>query len=743
MPGSGTPCPSCLAEIEDSPEICPNCGHSFAVVVQGSVISGRYEVLSRLGKGGMGLVYLARDRMLDTDVAVKVLRSDLSAGLERRFRSEIRLARQVRHRNVCGIHEYGEDGSLHYIVMEYIEGSDLHTPVRDGHGLPPEEAFDVSMQATEGLQAIHEAGIIHRDLKTANIMRDRRGHIRLMDFGIAKQAEADGAPALTGTGQIIGTPDYMSPEQIRSERLDFRSDIYAMGAVIFELFTGRTPFHGSTPVAIIMKHLEQPPPLKGPEAAAIPEPLLPVLEKALAKDREARHPTAGALLEDLHRARDAWRGVERPALERTPALAKTAPRILTAPAAAVALSPVTEPAAPLTPVPSVTIPSSTPAPPVVAPARVTARAPTPVPPRVSAVRPRVETRAPKQSGPPLRWVLIAVPLLAVAFAAPLIVIFSRRPSPSGNDGRGTASSPVPPAASPMARSSPAAGTAATPATTPATMPGKPPAAPPVTARTPAPSADDLAALDRLSAEEPEKAFARASDLQLQYPNESILTARVGRYRNVWAQSLAERGRDSLTRAEATKAIDLYDHAVTAFSKALELDPANAVARAGLAAAIRGGEKAKVMLAGATFVEGETEFKPPPPPAAPPGLGEAPPGFAIKPAEPPAPQARLLIELEPRQLKTGDEFQVRYSIYNVSAAPLSVSEVTIQNVVGDRGAAGGGQIVPRARGVASNAKVLLLETRDTWKYDVSTAWRTTIRVVLSDGSAYTNTLHSRR
>lgn len=729
MPGSGTHCPSCLAELEDSPETCPKCGHSFAVVVQGSVISGRYEVLSRLGKGGMGLVYLARDRMLDTDVALKVLRSDLSAGLERRFRSEIRLARQVRHRNVCGIHEYGEDGSLHYIVMEYIQGSDLHTSIRDGHGLPPEEAFDVAMQATEGLQAIHEAGIIHRDLKTANIMRDRRGHIRLMDFGIAKQAEADGAPGLTGTGQIIGTPDYMSPEQIRSEKLDFRSDIYAMGAVIFELFTGRTPFRGSTPVAIIMKHLEEPPPLKGPEAAGIPEPLLPVLEQALAKDREARHPTAGALLADLHRAREAWRGVERPALERSPALA---PQISTAPAAAVAFRPVTEPAAPLTPVPSVTLPSPS-------PARVTARAPTLVPPRVSAVRPRVETRAPKPSGPPLRWMLIAVPLLVVAFAAPLIVIFSRRPSPGGNDGRGAASSPVPPAASPTAVSSPAA---RTPATTLATMPGKPPAAPPVTARTPALSADDLAALDRLSAEEPEKAFARASEWQRQYPNDSTLTARVGRYRNAWAQSLAERGRDSLTRAEATKAIDLYDGAVSAFSKALELDPANAVARDGLAAAIRAGEKAKVMMAGATFVEGETEFKPPPPPAAPPGLGEAPPGFAIKPAEPPAPQARLLIELEPRQLKTGDEFQVRYSIYNVSAAPLSVAEVTIQNVVGDRGAAGG-SIVPRARGVAPGAKVLLLETRDTWKYDVSTAWRTTIRVVLSDGSAYTNTLHSRR
>ena len=177
MPESETHCPSCFVQLEATPDVCPSCGHSFAVVVKGSLISARYEVLRQLGRGGMGLVYLARDRMLDTDVAIKVLRSDLRAGIERRFRSEIRLARQVRHRNVCGIHEYGEDGPLHYIVMEYIEGQDLRASVRRGQGLPPDEAFEVMIQAAEGLQAIHDAGIIHRDLKTANIMRSEERRV--------------------------------------------------------------------------------------------------------------------------------------------------------------------------------------------------------------------------------------------------------------------------------------------------------------------------------------------------------------------------------------------------------------------------------------------------------------------------------------------------------------------------------------------------------------------------------------
>ena len=270
----------------------------------GSVIAGRYEVLQLLGRGGMGVVYKAHDRVLDETVAIKVLLAHVASepDMERRFRSEIKLARKVRHRNVCGIHEYGEDGGLRFIAMEYIEGVDLrHSLTRTGAPLP-EEAFEIAIQLAEGMEAIHEAGIIHRDLKTPNIMRDAKGYVRLMDFGIAKQAGDIPGVTVTGHGLIMGTPEYMSPEQARGEKVDFRSDIYALGIVIFEIFTGQVPFRAETPIATIFKHLQDPPPV---DDANLPAPLQSVLRKALAKLPSERYATAGELVAALRHARSA------------------------------------------------------------------------------------------------------------------------------------------------------------------------------------------------------------------------------------------------------------------------------------------------------------------------------------------------------------------------------------------------------------------------------------------------------
>ena len=272
------------------------------VIQPGSVIASRYEIVETLGKGGMGMVYKAHDRVLDDTVAIKVLRPDVAAEPEmaRRFRSEIKLARKVRHRNVCGIHEYGEDGGLRYIAMEYIEGVDLrHALTRTGAPLPA-EAFEIAIQLAQGLHAIHEAGIIHRDLKTPNIMRDSRGHVRLMDFGIAKQAGETPGAAVTALGMIVGTPEYMSPEQARGEKVDFRSDVYALGVVIFEIFTGQVPFRAETPIATIFKHLQDAPPI---DQATLPAPLMPVLHKALAKSPRDRYATAADLVRALSDAR--------------------------------------------------------------------------------------------------------------------------------------------------------------------------------------------------------------------------------------------------------------------------------------------------------------------------------------------------------------------------------------------------------------------------------------------------------
>jgi hypothetical protein len=303
-------CPACQAENADTVDVCFTCGRALGALTQGSVVAGRYEILSPLGRGGMGMVYKAQDRMLDELVALKVLRSEFvnTGEMAKRFRGEIKLARKVSHRNVCRIHEYGEDGSVRYISMEFLEGIDLKQVLRQKGGFTTDEAFDISMQVAEGLQAIHEVGIIHRDLKTPNIMRDARGVVRLMDFGIAKGAEETGTGGLTVTGSVMGTPEYMSPEQCRGEKIDFRSDIYSMGVVSYELFLGQVPFRGDTPVATIFKHIQDPVPLEGELARKLPPALVPVLRKLLAKDRSQRYAIAAEAAAALRQAREASDG---------------------------------------------------------------------------------------------------------------------------------------------------------------------------------------------------------------------------------------------------------------------------------------------------------------------------------------------------------------------------------------------------------------------------------------------------
>ncbi|MBN2371951.1 MAG: protein kinase [Vicinamibacteria bacterium] len=305
-------CPTCHAEIQDGSDVCAACGRPFVpaatpTLARGAIIASRYEILSNLGKGGMGMVFKAHDRVLDETVALKILRPDVAGAGEmlKRFRSEIKLARKVRHKNVCGIHEYGEEDNLQYIAMEFIAGTDLKRLLKKKGRMPVEDAFSVAIQLAHGLQAIHDVGIIHRDLKTANAMIDDLGAVRLMDFGIAKKYDAEGSVGATADGHIIGTPEYMSPEQARGERIDFRSDIYALGVMIFEIFTGQVPFHAETPIATIFKHLQDPPPLDDAAASGVPAALIPILAKMLAKDADARYRNARAVVEALRQARAA------------------------------------------------------------------------------------------------------------------------------------------------------------------------------------------------------------------------------------------------------------------------------------------------------------------------------------------------------------------------------------------------------------------------------------------------------
>ena len=253
----------------------------------GYSVAGRYELRRFLGEGGMGTVYEAFDRKLEDKVALKILKPDFahSVEMERRFRHEIKLSRRIRHPNVCAIHEYGEAGPLRYISMELIEGTDLKRRLRESGALPAAEAFRVAIQIAQGLDSIHKAGVVHRDLKASNVMLDVKGDVRLMDFGIAKQLGVEATVGATAVGSIIGTPEYMSPEQGRGETIDFRSDLYSLGIVIYEIFTGDVPFRGDTPIATIFKTIQDPLDLDAPAGPGHPGPAQARADEGARQDR--------------------------------------------------------------------------------------------------------------------------------------------------------------------------------------------------------------------------------------------------------------------------------------------------------------------------------------------------------------------------------------------------------------------------------------------------------------------------
>ncbi len=192
----------------------------------GTVLGGRYEILKRLGEGGMGAVYQARDRELDLPVALKVIRADLAGNPEilRRFKQELILARQVTHKNVIRIFELGMADGRKFITMDYIEGRDLKSLLMERGKLPPAESVSIIKQICRGLEAAHAEGVVHRDLKPQNVMVDAGGRVWVMDFGLARSMDLAG---LTRTGALMGTPDYMSPEQARAQKVDARSDLFS------------------------------------------------------------------------------------------------------------------------------------------------------------------------------------------------------------------------------------------------------------------------------------------------------------------------------------------------------------------------------------------------------------------------------------------------------------------------------------------------------------------------------------
>ena len=264
-------------------------------LMPGQTLSNRYEIKEILGAGGMGVVFRAYDRELQEAVAIKTLKPEVMdpQSIER-FKQEIRLARKISHRNVVRNYDLGESDGMLYITMEYVEGTSLEKLLRQRGRLPIGVALTVAKQLLRALEAAHEMGVIHRDIKPQNIVVEPSGLVKVMDFGIARLAESKQheGKGLTAVGSVIGTPQYMSPEQLMAGELDARSDLYAAGAVLFECLTGKVVFEAPTMAALILAQVEETPPDPRTLNPAVPHDLALIVLKALAKTPEARWKSA-------------------------------------------------------------------------------------------------------------------------------------------------------------------------------------------------------------------------------------------------------------------------------------------------------------------------------------------------------------------------------------------------------------------------------------------------------------------
>jgi len=378
------------------------------------ILANRYEVGDLIGRGGMAEVHIGHDTRLGRTVAIKILRADLARdpSFQARFRREAQASASLNHPSVVAVYDTGEDlitdatGSVShapFIVMEYVEGHTVRDILRDGQAVPIEEAVEITAGVLSALGYSHHAGIVHRDIKPANVMLTPTGAVKVMDFGIAR-AIADSAATMTQTQAVIGTAQYLSPEQARGEQVDARSDLYSTGCLLFELLTGRPPFTGDSPVAVAYQHVREPAPAPSSFASDVPEVLDRITLKALAKDRDSRYSTAAEFRADLE---SAMRGghVSAPAVGVLTAMAATES----------AAAQATQILAPLS------------SPTQIVPAGPAGWAPS-EPPRTVVPTPDYEDEPPRRW---LMWVLIAVAVAAVGGIVALLIL-------NGNRGASTA-----------------------------------------------------------------------------------------------------------------------------------------------------------------------------------------------------------------------------------------------------------------------------------------------------------------
>ena len=301
-PADSKYCKECAAPLPSSEETPVSPTETLETpkeeLTTGSVFAGRYQIIEVLGKGGMGKVYRALDKKLNEEVALKLVKPEIASDKKtlERFSNELKIARKIAHKNVGRMYELMEEKGTHFITMEYVPGEDLKSFIKRAGPLSAGKTTFIAKQVCEGLAEAHELGVVHRDLKPQNIMIDKDGNSRIMDFGIARSLKAKG---ITDAGVMIGTPEYMSPEQVDAKETDQRSDIYSLGVILYEMVTGRVPFEGDTPLSVAVKQKTETPEDPRKLNSQIPEDLSRVILRCLEKDKGKRYQNAGELHSEL------------------------------------------------------------------------------------------------------------------------------------------------------------------------------------------------------------------------------------------------------------------------------------------------------------------------------------------------------------------------------------------------------------------------------------------------------------